>query len=119
VYPASALAGFLRALDVPGADRLVDVAELAATYRTALADRRTLVLLDNASSAEQVRPLLPGGRSSIAVVTSRDSLAGLVARNGAPRIDLDVLPEAEAVALLHALVGPQVDAEPEATARPS
>jgi tetratricopeptide (TPR) repeat protein len=77
-----------------------------------LAGRRMLVVLDNAYRADQVRPLLPGSRSCFVLVTSRDDLAGLVARDGACRIDLDLLTGAEAVTLLRALVGSRVDAEP-------
>ena len=73
-----------------------------------------LIVLDNARNVEQVRPLLPGSPSCVAVVTSRDALAGLVARDGARRLDLDLLPLAEAVGLLRALIGERVDAEPEA-----
>lgn len=73
-----------------------------------------LVVLDNAGSTEQVRPLLPGSATCVTVVTSRDSLAGLVARDGARRLGLDVLPEPEAVGLLRALIGDRVDAEPDA-----
>ena len=62
-------------------------------------------MLDNAATVEQVRPLLPGSPSVMVVVTSRDSLAGLVARDGARRLDLDLLSTAEAVALLCALIG--------------
>ena len=75
-----------------------------------------LIVIDNAGDAEQVRPLLPGSPSCVAVVTSRDALAGLVARDGAHRLDLGLLPPAEAVGLLRALIGERVDAEPEATA---
>jgi hypothetical protein len=70
--------------------------------------------LDNAATAEQVRPLLPGTRSVLVVVTSRDGLAGLVARDGARRLDLDVLPTSDAVALLTALVGGRAEADPAA-----
>src|SRR6185312_15966537 len=105
-------AGFLRALGAT--DVSPDVAEQAALYRTMLAGRRILIVLDNAATAEQVRPLLPGTPSCLVVVTSRDSLAGLVARDGATRIDLDRLPPDEAVALLRALIGGRVDAEPAA-----
>ena len=73
-------------------------------------------LLDNAGSVEQVRPLLPGSPACAAVVTSRDALAGLVARDGAVRLDLDLLPLADAVGLLRALIGARVDADPGAAA---
>jgi len=107
VPPGDALAGFLRAPGLPAP---------AATYRSLLDGRRVLVLLDNASSVEQVRPLLPGSSTCLVVVTSRDSLAGLVARHGARRLDLDRLPLADAVGLLRTLIGDRVDAEPRAAA---
>ena len=113
--PGVALAGFLRALGVPGTDIPADLAERAALYRTLLSGRRVLVLLDNAADTEQVRPLLPSEASCQVVVTSRNSLAGLVARHGAHRIDLDGLSEPDALALLRALVGDdRVNAEPDA-----
>jgi hypothetical protein len=62
-------------------------------------------VLDNAGSADQVRPLLPGSPGCAVVVTSRDSLAGLVARDSAARLDLDLLRPVEALALLQALIG--------------
>jgi tetratricopeptide (TPR) repeat protein len=111
--PGVALAGFLRALDVPGTDIPANLAERAALYRTLLAGRRVLVVLDNAADTEQVRPLLPSESSCLVVVTSRDSLAGLVARHGAHRIDLAALSEVDALDLLRALVGEdRVNAEP-------
>jgi DNA-binding SARP family transcriptional activator/Tfp pilus assembly protein PilF len=113
---ADALAGFLRSLGVPGQDIPPEEAERAARYRSLLAGKRMLVLLDNAASADQVRPLLPGAAACTVVVTSRDALAGLVARDGATRLDLDVLPLEEAVALLRTLIGARVDAEPAAAA---
>ena len=72
---AGALARFLRALGMPGEDIPPDEDERAARYRSRLAGRRVLVVLDNAGEVEQVRPLLPGTGSCVAVVTSRDSLA--------------------------------------------
>ncbi|MEV6243735.1 helix-turn-helix domain-containing protein [Lentzea sp. NPDC051838] len=82
----------------------------AAHYRSRLAGRRMLVVLDNALCAEQVRPLLPGSGSSAVIVTSRDDLAGLVAREGAHRISLDPLPQPEALALLGNLLGENLPA---------
>jgi hypothetical protein len=114
VPAVEALAGFLAALGVPARDLPLDLDERAARYRTQISGRRTLILLDNASSAEHVRPLLPGTPSCVVVVTSRDSLAGLVALHGAHRLDLDLLPTADAVALLRTLVGARVQDEPEA-----
>ncbi|MEN3614154.1 hypothetical protein AAH979_31955 [Plantactinospora sp. ZYX-F-223] len=73
-------------------------------------------MLDNAANVAQVRPLLPGTGSCLVVVTSRDSLAGLVAVDGAHRLDLDLLAPAEAVSLLCRLIGARVEAEPEAAA---
>jgi tetratricopeptide (TPR) repeat protein/transcriptional regulator with XRE-family HTH domain len=94
----------------------VEVDERAADYRSRLTGRRMLILLDNASSAEQVRPLLPGAASCVVLVTSRDSLAGLVAVHGAQRLHLDLLSPAEAYALLHRLIGRRVAERPEAAA---
>jgi DNA-binding SARP family transcriptional activator/Tfp pilus assembly protein PilF len=113
---ADALAGFLPALGVPSQDVPAEADDRAALYRSLLAGRRMLVVLDNARSVEQVRPLLPGTPGCVAVVTSRDALAGLVARDGARRVDLDVLSPAEAVGLLRALIGSRVDADPDAAA---
>src|SRR6266545_1475202 len=98
-------------------DRLPDdTDERIALYRSLLAGRRVLVVLDNAHSTAQVRSLLPGTSSCLAVVTSRDSLEDLVAGEGARRVDLDLLPRAEAVALLRTLIGERVVAEREAAA---
>ena len=111
--PAEALAGFLHALGLPP-EAVPDEAERAtALYRTLLADKRMLILLDNAHSAEQVRPLLPGSPGCLVLVTSRDRLAGVVARDGARHFTLDVLAHHEAVDLLAKVVGRQrVEAEP-------
>ncbi len=114
VPAAEALAGFLRALGVAGQDIPLEEAERAARYRSVVAGKRLLVVLDNAATAEQVRPLLPGSPSVMVVVTSRDALTGLVARDGARRLDLDLLPAADAVALLRALIGGRAEAEPAA-----
>jgi tetratricopeptide (TPR) repeat protein len=114
VRPEQALAAFLRSLGGRTADIPPPGPELAARYRSLLAGRRMLILLDNAHSAEQVRPLLPGTPSCFVLVTSRDMLAGLVARDGARRVVLDRLPGADANTLLHNLIGPRAAAEPDA-----
>nr|WP_255426438.1 tetratricopeptide repeat protein [Pseudonocardia sp. C8] len=111
-----ALTRLVRALSMPGAQVPTEPEELSATYRGLIGGRRVLVVLDNASSAEQVRPLLPGTASAAVVVTSRDSLAGLVARDGARRLLLDRLPVAEAVGLLESLIGDRATAEAGAAA---
>jgi DNA-binding SARP family transcriptional activator len=111
---ADALAGFLRSLGVPGPDIPAHQDERAARYRSLLTGRRMLIVLDNASTVDQVRPLLPGNPTCAVVVTSRDSLAGLIARDGARRLDLDLLPVGDAVALLRELIGPGADASPDA-----
>jgi tetratricopeptide (TPR) repeat protein len=113
---AEALARFLRALDGPGQDIPADEGERAARYRSLLAMRRMLVVLDNARDAEQIRPLLPGSPGCLVLVTSRDSLAGLVARDGAVRLDLDLLTPTDAVGLLRELIGLRVDADSGAAA---
>ena len=115
VPAGDALAGFLRALGMPGQDIPRELDERAAAYRTLLDGRRMLVVLDNAGSVEQVRPLLPGSPSNLVLVTSRDSLAGLVARHGARRLDLNTLPPHDAFALLQTLIGGRAEAQPDAT----
>ncbi|HEU4426091.1 MAG TPA: BTAD domain-containing putative transcriptional regulator [Pilimelia sp.] len=113
--PVEALARFLRALGVPPRDVPMEVDEAAALYRSRLAGKRVLVLLDNAGHAEQVRPLLPGSPGCVVVITSRDQFGGLVAREGAVRVALDVLTPSEAHALLTRLLGlDRANAEPAA-----
>ncbi|MEU8634189.1 tetratricopeptide repeat protein [Amycolatopsis sp. NPDC048633] len=114
VEPGDALSGFLRALGVDGADIPAEQEERAAKFRTALTGRRMVLLLDNAGSVGQVRPLLPGSSSCLVLVTSRDALPGLVARHGARRVLVDLLTEAEALDLLRTLLGARVDDEPDA-----
>jgi tetratricopeptide (TPR) repeat protein len=115
VDPADALARFLTALGVADPDIPIETDARAARYRTETAGRRMLIVLDNASTVEQVRPLLPGTPSCPVLVTSRDSLAGLVALHGATRLDLDLLPPADAIALLRRLIGSRAEADPAAT----
>jgi tetratricopeptide (TPR) repeat protein len=112
--PGQALTLFLRALGVPGSQIPVEVDAQTGLYRSLLEGRRVLVVLDNANSPDQVRPLLPGAPGCLVLVTSRDDLPGLVARDGAGRVRLDLLSEDDAVALLHTLLG--VAADPTAVA---
>jgi DNA-binding SARP family transcriptional activator/tetratricopeptide (TPR) repeat protein len=103
--PSEALAWFLRALGVPQEQIPVAQDEQAALYRSLVADKRILVVLDNAATAEQVRPLLPGTSTCLVLITSRSDLRGLVALDGARRLVLDVLPPKEAVDLLTRTIG--------------
>lgn len=79
--------------------------ELAALMRSVLAERRVLLVLDNAVSSTQVRPLLPGASTSAVLVTSRNRLAGLVIRDGFQRIELPLLSSRESVEYLRLAVG--------------
>ncbi len=109
---AYVLGRFLRALGVEGNAIPDDVDERADLYRSLLADRRALVLLDNAADEVQVRPLLPAGARNVVLVTSRTRLTALAV---AEVIDLDVLPPEQAVELLGKIAGAdRVASEPEA-----
>lgn len=103
VTAEAALRRFLLALGVAATDVPQDVDDAAALYRSLVDSRRLLILLDNAATVSQVRPLLPGGGNSLVVVTSRNRLGGLAVRDGAHRITLGTLPDREAVALLRAV----------------
>jgi DNA-binding SARP family transcriptional activator/tetratricopeptide (TPR) repeat protein len=106
VTPAEAIRGFLDAFQVP-ADRIpASLDAQAALYRSLLAGRRVLVVLDNARDVDQVRPLLPGSGTCLVLVTSRSPLSGLVAREGAHLITLDLLTSDEAHDLLARHLGP-------------
>lgn len=94
---------FLTALGVPASAIPPDLDAAAALYRSILADRRILVVLDNAATVSQVRPLLPASAGSLVIVTSRSRLSGLAVRDGARRLTLGTLPQPEAVALLRAV----------------
>ncbi|WP_158628589.1 AfsR/SARP family transcriptional regulator [Saccharopolyspora rhizosphaerae] len=103
--PGDVLAGWLRALGVDGKDVPLQVAERAARLRSLLDCKRVLLFLDNAVSAEQVRPLLPGASGCAVVVTSRDQLTGLVVGDGAQRVELDRMGLDEARLLMKELLG--------------
>lgn len=91
---------FLLALGVRAEDLPTESEEQAALYRSLLAARQVLVVLDDARDSEHVRPLLPAGSGSLVLVTSRRRLDGLVARSGARLLLLDTLPADAAVRLI-------------------
>lgn len=113
VTPDAALFGFLTALGVAPHHVPAELDAAAALYRTTIAERRMLIVLDNAASAEQVVPLLPGSPSCTVLITSRHELASLIDRHGAHHLRLDVLARHESRALLTARLGVErVAAEP-------
>jgi tetratricopeptide (TPR) repeat protein len=113
--PEEAIRGFLEALGVPAARVPAEMSTQAALYRTSLADKRMLVVLDNARDEDQVRALLPGTPGSLVLVTSRYQLGGLVAAEGAHPWPLDLLTAGEARQLLAGRLGPdRLAAEPAA-----
>lgn len=103
--PATVLAMFLRALGVPEARIPEPLAERSALYRSLLAGRRMLVVLDNAGTAEQARPLLPATPGCLAVVTSRRRLSGLVVRDGAALLTVGPFAAEDALELLGNALG--------------
>ncbi|RSM35665.1 SARP family transcriptional regulator [Amycolatopsis balhimycina DSM 5908] len=112
--PMGVLAELLHALGVPDAGLPRELAERSALLRSRLAGRRMCVVLDDAGSAAQVRPLLPGAGACAVLLTSRIRLPGLA---GATPVDVDLLPEVEAARLLEGIVGAdRVAAEPESAA---
>jgi len=115
VDPTEAIRGFLDAI-TPGPQAIpVQLDGQAALFRSLLAGRRMLIVLDNARDAEHVRPLLPGSAGCLVVVTSRNQLAGLVTTDGAHPLDVDLLTADEARGLLQRRLGQErVAAEPQA-----
>jgi DNA-binding SARP family transcriptional activator/tetratricopeptide (TPR) repeat protein len=103
--PAEAVSGFLAALGVPPERWPPGFDAQVGLYRSVAAGRRLLIVLDNATDAEQVRPLLPGSPGCLVLVTSRASLAGLAVSDGAHPLTLDVLPDDEARELLDRRIG--------------
>ncbi|MEV4832850.1 tetratricopeptide repeat protein [Micromonospora sp. NPDC049257] len=115
VTAAEAVRGFLEALEVPPERIPTHLPAQVGLYRSLLAGRRMLVLLDNARDVEQVRPLLAGGPSCLFLVTSRNRLAGLIATEGARQIAVDLLSTAEAWQLLARRLGAaRLTGEPQA-----
>ncbi|MFE4476628.1 MULTISPECIES: AfsR/SARP family transcriptional regulator [Streptomycetaceae] len=117
-HPHAVLGSFLRALGVPAEDVPARLDETAALYRSTLAGRRVLIVLDNALDAAQVRPLLPGAGGCAVLVTSRERLTGLVVREGAQRIELAEFSPDEGRALVRRVLGAErVEAREQAVAR--
>jgi transcriptional regulator with XRE-family HTH domain len=113
--PGAALSAILRSLQVPVGGKRVSVDAQAAWYRSVVAGRRMMIVLDDARDAAQVRPLLPSAPGCGVVITSRCQLIGLAAHEGAHLVNLDVLTDREAGQLLTGLLGPaRVRREPEA-----
>jgi hypothetical protein len=113
VRPDQAIRRMLAALDVPLEHVPIDLEDQVVMYRSLLADRRMLIMLDNVRDAAQVRPLLPASPGSLVIVTSRNQLTGLAATAGAHLITLDVLTDAEAANMLSARLGAErTGAEP-------
>ncbi len=104
LHPVRALTRLLTGLGLPPAGTTTDQDEAAAAYRSVVADRRLLIVLDNAERPDQVRPLLPGGRGTLVLITSRSRFGGLVAIDGARRITLDRLIRPDAAELLRQLL---------------
>jgi tetratricopeptide (TPR) repeat protein/transcriptional regulator with XRE-family HTH domain len=115
--PSDILAGFLRALGVAPDAVPEDDADRSGLFRSLMDGKRMLLVLDDASDADQIEPLLPGSADCLVLVTSRARLSGLVVRHAARRLGLGGLPAREAMALLGGVVGDiRVAAEPEAAA---
>lgn len=103
--PYEVMEYFLRALGVPPADIPREPEARTALYRTVLYDRRTLLILDNAASVDQVAPLLPTSDTAFALITSRNRLSGLAATHATAQLPLDLMTEDEALDLLTDVIG--------------
>jgi DNA-binding SARP family transcriptional activator/tetratricopeptide (TPR) repeat protein len=107
VDPGQALSRLLHALGVPYPEIPQGLEAKSSLYRSLMAGRRMLVLLDNARDVEQVRPLIPATAGCLVAVTSRNRLAGLIAQEGAHLLTLDVPSVEEARAGLRRRIGPE------------
>ena len=103
--PYEVMEYFLRALGVPPAGIPREPEARTALYRTVLYDRRTLLILDNAASVDQVAPLLPTSDTAFALITSRNRLSGLAATHATAQLPLDLMTEDEALDLLTDVIG--------------
>jgi DNA-binding SARP family transcriptional activator len=112
---AEAIRGFLDAFGVTPQQLPASLEAQAALYRSLLAGRRVLVLLDNAADEDQVRPLLPGSSGCLVIVTSRNELSGLIVTEGARPVVVDLMSIPEAQQLLSRRIGKnRISAEPQA-----
>ncbi|MGW6272006.1 AfsR/SARP family transcriptional regulator [Streptomyces sp. NPDC055060] len=117
VEPGNALHGFLTALGVPAQRIPEDTPGRSTLFRSLLADRQVLLVLDNARDEEQVRPLLPGGTGCLTLITSRSRLPGLITSDGAKPLTLPLPSQAEAHQALERRLGTErLAAEPTAVA---
>ncbi|WP_281283215.1 helix-turn-helix domain-containing protein [Kutzneria buriramensis] len=115
--PLTAVRGFLHGLGVDPARMTGGLEEHSALYRSHVADKRMLIVLDNAATGEQVVPLLPGTSGCTVLVTSRNILTSLLHRHGAHHLSLGLLTEDETYAMLARRLGAErLAAEPEAVA---
>src|SRR5690348_1549787 len=112
---AEAIRVFLDAFEIPPQRIPVNLDAHTALFRSLLAGRRVLVVLDNALDVEQARPLLPGSSTCRVLINSRSHLAGMITQEGVHPVTLDVLTTEEAVALLASRFGhDRITAEPDA-----
>lgn len=117
VEPGDALHGFLTALGVPAPHIPEDTTARGTLFRSLLADRRVLLVLDNAHDEQQVRPLLPAGPGCLTLITSRNQLPGLIATDAARPLSLPLPSQTEAHETLARRLGPdRLTAEPAAAA---
>jgi DNA-binding SARP family transcriptional activator len=116
--PMEALGDLLLSLNARKVNEQESLEARSARFRSSVADKRLLILLDNARDAEQVRPLLPHTPGCLVLVTSRNQLAGLVVREGAVPVRLDLMTEVQARELLAQRLGaPRLQAQPDAVER--